>query len=191
MVPKLWSDTIAQHRHAVREAILDTTWALVTEHGLLSVTMSQIAEEAGVGRATLYKYFPDVEAILTAWHERQTAEHLTTLTELANRDGEPSDRLREVLKAYALICHHRGGHGGDLVALLHKAPHMSGIQHRLVDLLGDLLRQATVQGHVREDIPSGELARYCMHALGAAGILPSKAAVHRLVNVTLTGLSPT
>ena len=56
MVPKLWSDTIAQHRHAVREAILDTTWALVTEHGLLSVTMSQIAEEAGVGRATLYKY---------------------------------------------------------------------------------------------------------------------------------------
>lgn len=34
------------------------------------MTMSRIAEEIGIGRATLYKYFPDVEAILLAWHER-------------------------------------------------------------------------------------------------------------------------
>jgi AcrR family transcriptional regulator len=72
-MPKLWSETIAAHRHTVRETILDATWALVAEHGLLAVTMSQIAEEAGIGRATLYKYFPDVEAILLAWHERHVA----------------------------------------------------------------------------------------------------------------------
>jgi len=71
LVPKLWNETIEEHRREVREAILDTTVALVAEHGLLSVTMSQIAEETGIGRATLYKYFPDVEAILLAWHERQ------------------------------------------------------------------------------------------------------------------------
>jgi hypothetical protein len=34
------------------------------------------------------------------------------------------------------------------------------------------------------------LASYCLHALGAAGSLPSKAAVHRLVTVTLAGLQP-
>ena len=71
VVPKLWSETIESHRTAVREATLDTTAALVAEHGLRSVTMSQIAEHTGIGRATLYKYFPDVEAILVAWHERQ------------------------------------------------------------------------------------------------------------------------
>ena len=38
--------------------------------------MSQIAEQTGIGRATLYKYFPDVEAILLAWHERQVTGHL-------------------------------------------------------------------------------------------------------------------
>src|SRR5207245_866718 len=59
-VPKLWSDTIETHRREVRDAILETTVALVTKQGLRAVTMSQIADEAGIGRATLYKYFPDV-----------------------------------------------------------------------------------------------------------------------------------
>ena len=56
VVPKLWNETIEAHRRAVRDAILETTAALVVEHGLTSVTMSQIAEETGIGRATLYKY---------------------------------------------------------------------------------------------------------------------------------------
>src|SRR5439155_608112 len=43
MVPKLWNETIEAHRRAVRDATLDTTAALVAEHGLASVTMSQIA----------------------------------------------------------------------------------------------------------------------------------------------------
>jgi AcrR family transcriptional regulator len=64
------------HRREVRDAILDTMAALVAEHGLLGVTMSQIAEETGIGRATLYKYFPDVEAILLAWHDRQFTAHI-------------------------------------------------------------------------------------------------------------------
>jgi AcrR family transcriptional regulator len=67
-VPKLWNETIEEHRRAVRDAVLKTTAALVTEQGLRGVTMSRIAEDSGIGRATLYKYFPDVESILAAWH---------------------------------------------------------------------------------------------------------------------------
>src|SRR6516225_10322457 len=61
-VPKLWTQTLEEHRRAVHDATLDTTAALVHEHGLAAVTMSKIAAETGIGRATLYKYFPDVEA---------------------------------------------------------------------------------------------------------------------------------
>src|SRR4029079_128644 len=57
---------------------------LVAEHGLVSLTMSQIAEQAGIGRATLYKYFPDAQAVLTAWHERQITAHLDQLTAAAD-----------------------------------------------------------------------------------------------------------
>ena len=78
-MPKLWTETIEAHRRAVHEAVLDTTAALVAEHGLRAVTMSQIAEQTGIGRATLYKYFPDVEAILVAWHDRHVSGHLEQL----------------------------------------------------------------------------------------------------------------
>src|SRR5215213_913298 len=110
MVPRLWNETIEAHRAAVRDAILHTTWALVAEHGLLSVSMSQIAESTGIGRATLYKYFPDVEAILFTWHERQIAAHLAQLEELRDQAGDAGQRLEAVLEAYALISHDRLSH---------------------------------------------------------------------------------
>src|SRR5262249_58986600 len=59
-VPKLWSDTIDDHRRAVRDAILEATGRLVAKQGLVSLRMSHVAESTGIGRATLYKYFPDV-----------------------------------------------------------------------------------------------------------------------------------
>src|SRR5258705_900335 len=87
-MPRIWSQTIEAHRDAVREATLDATAALVAEHGLTGVTMSQIAKDTGIGRATLYKYFPDVESILRAWHERQIDEHLKQLLHIRDRtDG--------------------------------------------------------------------------------------------------------
>lgn len=189
-VPKLWDGTIETHRHVVRETILDTTWALVTEHGALSVTMSRIAQEAGVGRATLYKYFPDVESILLAWHERHTTAHLAHLSRLAKQEGDAAERLKAVLEGYALIAHNRGSHAGELVALLHRGEQIGHTQKRLVGLISDLVAEAAAQGDARDDVAPGELARYCVHALTAAAELRSKASVHRLVQVTLDALRP-
>jgi AcrR family transcriptional regulator len=188
-VPKLWNQTIEAHRREVRAAILDATAALVAEHGLRSVTMSQIAEATGIGRATLYKYFPDVESILHAWHERQITAHLQQLAEVRDQAGDPGQRLHAVLEAYALIAQASHGHrDNELAALLHQHQHVLRAEHRLRDLLRDLLVETAKTGHARDDVPPDELAAYCLHALTAAGSLPSKAAVRRLVNVILAGL---
>jgi AcrR family transcriptional regulator len=187
-MPKLWNETIEAHRREVREAIGDTTAALVGEHGLRSVTMSQIAEETGIGRATLYKYFPDVEAILVAWHERQIRGHLEYLGELRERAGSADERLEAVLEAYALIHHEH--HGTELAALLHRGEHVARAQQHLRDFIRELLTEAAGAGEVRDDIAPQELASYCLHALTAATGLASKAAVRRLVAVTLAGLRP-
>ncbi|MDQ3692448.1 MAG: TetR/AcrR family transcriptional regulator [Chloroflexota bacterium] len=192
-MPKLWNETIEAHRRAVREAILEITWALVAEHGLTSVTMSQIAEKTGIGRATLYKYFPNVEAILLAWHERHVTAHLEFLAEVRDQAGDAGERLEAVLEAYALISHERFSHehpGPELAALLHRGVHVTGAQHQVHDMIKDLLTEAVKTGDVRSDIAPEELASYCLHALGAASILPSEAAVRRLVTVTLAGLRP-
>src|SRR6266581_2449916 len=112
-MPKLWNETVEAHRREVRDAILDTTAALVAERGLRSVTMSRIAEDTGIGRATLYKYFSGVEPILIAWHERHVAQHLEHLTQLRDQPGEPAPRLEAVLQAYALIAFERHQHGAE------------------------------------------------------------------------------
>jgi AcrR family transcriptional regulator len=192
-VPRLWNDTIQAHRAAVRDAILDTTAALVAEHGLLSVSMSQIAERTGIGRATLYKYFPDVEAILFAWHERQITTHLAQLEELRDQPGDAGQRLEAVLEAYARISHDRYSHdhpGPEVAALLHRGAHLSRAQEHVHDLIKGLLSEVAAAGDLRDDVAPDELASYCVHALGAASNLPSKAAVRRLVGVILAGLRP-
>ena len=198
IVPKLWTETIEAHRREVREAILDTTAALVAEHGLASVTMSQIAERTGIGRATLYKYFPDIEAILVAWFERQVTAHLEHLAVVRDQAGDAGKRLEAVLEAYALMSHERHSHerhshehhGTDLAALLHQGEHFARAHQQLSDFIRDLLTEAAAAGAIRDDVTPGELSSYCLHALGAASALPSQEAVRRLVAVTLSGLRP-
>jgi AcrR family transcriptional regulator len=185
-VPKLWSETIETHRRAVRDATLDTTASLVAKHGLLSVTMSQVAEETGIGRATLYKYFPDVEAILVAWHERHVTNHLEQLAALKDQAGRPGERLKAVLEAYGLISYEH--HGTELAALLHRGEHVARAQQHLHRFIRDLLTEGAKTGDVRDDVEADELASYCLHALSGASSLSSKAAVRRLVRVTLAGL---
>ena len=190
-VPKLWNETIESHRREVREAIIDTTAALVSEQGLLSVTMSRIAEETGIGRATLYKYFPDVEAILSAWHDRQITGHLQYLGKVRDQAGDAVEKLEAVLEAYAFISHeHHGHHDTELAALLHRDPQLSDAERQLRAMIRDLLAEGAKTGDLRNDIAPDELTSYCLYALAAAKTLSSKAAVRRLVTVILAGLHP-
>jgi AcrR family transcriptional regulator len=187
-MPKLWNETIETHRREVRDAILATAAELVAEHGLRSVTMSQIAESTGIARATLYKYFSGIEAILLAWHERQVTSHFQQLVEVRDQAGNPGQRLHAVLQTYAVISHEY--HGTELAALLHRGEHVVRAQQHLSDLIRDLIAEAVQTGDFRDDIPAVELASYCLHALASADTLSSKAALHRLVTVIIAGLRP-
>lgn len=187
-VPKLWNETIEAHRREVRTAIQDTTAALVFEHGLRAVTMSQIADETGIGRATLYKYFPDVDAILHAWHSRQVSGHLRHLGEVRDATDTAGKRLRAVLTAYAHIVHQSRSHDTELVKFLHPADQIADAQQQLHRMIRELITDAAHSGDLRDDVAPAELATFCLHALATAGTLTSQAAVDRLIIVTLDGL---
>lgn len=187
-MPGLWTDTIETHRREVRDAILDAAAVLATEHGVLGVTMSQIAEETGIGRATLYKYFPDVESIMLAWHDRQVTGHLTYLAEVRDQTEGPAERLESVLEAYAMLTRHAHGHDPGFAELFHRDDRMRRAHRQVQQMIRDLLIAAAEAGQVRTDVPPDELADFCIHALAGPRSPSSKAAVRRLVSVTMAGL---
>jgi AcrR family transcriptional regulator len=182
-VPKLWEDTIDAHRRSVRDAAIDAVAALLVEDGPGSLTMATVARRTGLGRATLYRYFPDIGSLLAALHDRQVAAQLEQLSALRDQGVDPAERLEAVLEAYALMTFDR-----STVEVPVEARAVDG------DPVGDLVRELLVEsaatGSVREDVSPEELARFCVHALAAARDLPSTSAVSRLVTVTMTGLLP-
>lgn len=197
VVPTLWGDTIEAHRREVHDAILETTADLAVRHGMTALTMTQIAEGTGIGRATLYKYFSSVEAILDAWHERNVARHLERLANARDQHTAPGDRLSAVLEAYALISQERASHQGShephtagIAAFVHRGEHVAAGQRQLSNLLREVLSEAAKSGDVRDDVPASELASYCLHALDAAATLRSKPALVRLLDLTRSALRP-
>ena len=140
------------------------------------------------GDPIFYLGFP----ILLAWYERHVSGHLERLAEIRDRARDTRERLEAVLEAYALISHEDQDIelGAELAGLLHRDQHVALAQQQLRDMIEDLLAEAAKCGEVRDDVAPEELASYCLHALAAASSLPSKAAVHRLVTVTLAGLRP-
>lgn len=188
-VPKVWSDTIEAHRHQVTDAVLDSAAALVAEVGLTEVSMSAVAERSGIGRATLYRYFPTLDAVLVAWHQREVDRHLAELEAVSSGAGSAVERLRAVLAAYTHRLAH--GHHGEMATALHRTEHVDAGHARLERFVTGLVAEAVAEGALREDVAPQELALYAIHALGAAPALGSKAAVARLVDVTLDGLRAT
>ncbi|MFE2425925.1 hypothetical protein ACFXJ5_04065 [Streptomyces sp. NPDC059373] len=116
---------------------------------------------------------------------------LAHLVEVRDQAGDAGEQLEAVLRAYALISHeHHGHHGTDLGVFLHRGDHVARAHQQLRDMIRDLLAKGAESGTLRNDVAPDELATYCLHALAAAGSLPSEAAVNRLVTVTLAGLHP-
>ena len=188
-MPKLWEESIDGHRRAVRDAITEAAWQLAEEHGPLALTMSQVAKGAGIGRATLYKYFTDVESILVAHHARHVEGHLQALEELRVGSAPVASRLVAVVHAYASICFHRAQHSPTGVsALVHRGPEAADAERRLRRVFAELLDEGAAEGLVRTDISSEELAEFCVHALPAASQATELEQLGRLVRLVLDGL---
>ena len=107
-----WQDTLESHKARYRERIIDAAIDLVAEEGVTKASMAALAQRAGIGRATLYKYFPDVEHALIAHVEREVDECWNRLQATVNQHADPVERLRgcvETLLDYFASPRHRLG----------------------------------------------------------------------------------
>jgi AcrR family transcriptional regulator len=180
-------DQRARNRAATERAILEAVHDLVTESHPAALSMPAVAERAGVGLRTLYRYFPSKEALLDAASQSMAAEAVTAV------GGAPTvDNLGEYLRiswrgfakhVAAVKAEHLAPAGRELRArrlpsnrrIARQALDASGIelpdtdQDRLVDLIVTITGSSTFLelvdrlGHDPED--AAALATWAVRAL--------------------------
>jgi len=92
---------------AATDRIIEATFALVAERGLGGVTMTEIADRAGVARQTLYNHFSDVEQIIVTGIEQYAQTGFAHLVDLLDATGTAEAKM-ELLARYTVA---QGSHG--------------------------------------------------------------------------------
>lgn len=69
-----------------RREVIRVAVDLITEQGYDATTMKQVARAAGIGDATIYKYFPSKEKLLIAYYELVIADVLADTATVADLD---------------------------------------------------------------------------------------------------------
>jgi AcrR family transcriptional regulator len=80
------------------ERILDGALRALARRGSKRLAMSDICEEAGVSRGTLYRYFRSKEEVLAAISEHIEQAYGSLLADAIEQEPALEDRLRVVLK---------------------------------------------------------------------------------------------
>jgi AcrR family transcriptional regulator len=89
-----------------QDRIIHATLTLISEHGLGAVTMSQVAEVAGVARQTLYNHYGDIDSIVAAAIDQHSRESLDLLKAALQIAGSPSDKLEQMVRHFVMVGSH-------------------------------------------------------------------------------------
>lgn len=81
-----------------RGAILDAARKRFAYYGFSKVTMDEIAVDAGMGKASLYYYFPTKEKLFIEVVLQEKKQFLEQLKTIITSDASPSDKLRKYVR---------------------------------------------------------------------------------------------
>ena len=117
-----------------------------------NATVDQIAAEARVGRATVFRHFESRAGLLRALASRAIAETDRVTRQAAANARTATDALRLVTQAVV-------GTGGffrflDSAAKLYDEPEIVGAYQRQMSELADLAGAAKREGFIRADVPT-------------------------------------
>ena len=99
-MPKIIGESLASHRELTRTRLFEALGSLMAEQSFESITMSQIAERAGVGRTAVYNHFADKEVLLLAYMRQVTEEFTSVLSERLSTEPDPLMRLRLYIRSH-------------------------------------------------------------------------------------------
>ncbi|PWM32850.1 MAG: TetR/AcrR family transcriptional regulator [Clostridiales bacterium] len=147
-------------KQAKYDQILDALQKILLRKNMQSVSVSEIAQEAGIGKGSVYYYFPSKDAIYEALIERNYEKPLETARNLAAQTGvSPFTRMAMLFQA----CRNssaeflKGESASDLFSVQEKAYiHQKYLTHLIQALkpqLSQIIRQGIDGGEIHFDRP--------------------------------------
>ena len=164
-----WQGSLSEHRARQADHITGVAMGIIAVDGIAGLSMSTLAEAAGISRQTLYKYFPDVDAVLAAMGAMGSAG----IAELAGRveaEADPRDGL--IVFVSAVFAAAAAGHPSPL-ALVAAVPAVAREAMRAHEdeaerVVVDLLRRGQEVGSFRSDLDPDLDGRIIYRAVLAA-----------------------
>lgn len=99
-MPKIIGDSLADHRTMTRSRLFEALGQLMSEQPFDTITMSQIATHAGVGRTAVYNHFADKETLLLAFMRHASGQFTQILKETLAGHDDPVEQIRIYLRAH-------------------------------------------------------------------------------------------
>lgn len=154
-----------------RSEILDAAEKLFAEKGFEGTSTTDIQDEVGIARGTLYYHFRSKEDILDALVERTNSRLIAKAAGIASdKDIPVLQRLTQMM----LAMHVEGEAGHELVAQMHKPQNAllhqkmrQGILTGLVPILSGLISEACAEGICQTDFPDEVAEMSLLYSLSA------------------------
>ena len=169
-----------------RALLLDAADQVFSEHGI-HVALEMVTAQARVSRATLYRNFPDRDALMSALLER-TFEKMEALAQQLEGRG---DALFRVLEQMAHLVAESAPVSDHWRATDRNGTALAGAQRRLTRMVKPLLQQAIAAGVCRADLTAKDVILVSsMLGSGLRGRTPAerRSLSRRALNLLLDGL---
>ncbi len=151
-MPRIRAASLADHREAMRAALMDALLALLDEHDYTSISMGDLAARAGMARNTVYNHFPHQAALLEAVAERSSTALMQAMRAVMTSGGTPGEQIAEVLRVL-LEAFVSGPDQKVLLLSLYGTPETQrggSVLETLLDDVTNTVRRGVASGDFRE-----------------------------------------
>lgn len=144
------------------DLILDALQQLLEEKKIQNISVSEIAQKAGIGKGSIYYYFPSKDAILDALIQRSYETPLQTASNLAAQtDISPFTRMAMLLQACRnssiAFLKQNNSSSSDAsaqdIAYLHQK-YLNHVISKLKPDLAEIIKQGIESGEIHFDYPA-------------------------------------
>lgn len=154
-----------EKQREIREKIIMTALDLFDEKGFTNTTMKQIAKQAGIGDATIYKYFPNKDKLIYAYYgliAEKSVQQFFQEEELDNYSLQ--EKLQLLIDLYLDNFLANREFVRDSLKMIMQSPSIlfkdvSPIREEFVDLINNLLLEAGQSGEISHSPFTGATAK--------------------------------